>query len=81
LTPEERGHVRELVVHGVAFCVAAGIGAIILHRYYWAFERDTNSASEARGGFLTAVVIAGGIGPALTVLFFWLRNMIHRPRG
>jgi hypothetical protein len=52
----------------VAFCVAAGIGAIVLSHYYAIFEHDTDSASAARDTLLTAVVITGGVGPAVTLL-------------
>lgn len=68
--PEHHVHVRELVVHGVAFCIAAVIGAIILHHYYWFFEANTETASAAREAFLGCIVLAGGAGPAITGLFF-----------
>jgi len=34
-------------------------------------------ASDAIGAFLTCVVIAGGVGPAFTLLFFWLHGMLR----
>jgi hypothetical protein len=76
----ERHIVRELVVHGVAYLVAAGVGAIIFSRYYWFFERKTGSPSEARDAFLTCIVVAGGVGPAITLLFFWLHGMLRPSR-
>ena len=68
----------ELAVHAAAFCVAAGIGAIILSRYHVIFEHDTDSASAAREAFLTAVVIIGSVGPGVTLLLFWLGRRITR---
>jgi hypothetical protein len=59
--PSQRSIVVELVVHAVAFFVAAGIGAIVLSHYYAIFEHDTDGASAARDVFLTAVVITGGL--------------------
>ena len=76
--PSQRSVVVELVVHAVAFCVAAGIGAILLSRYYAIFEHDTDSPSAARDAFLTAVVITGGTGPAVALLIFWLGRLIIR---
>jgi hypothetical protein len=69
--------IRELVIHGVAYCLAAGLGAIILGRYYGLFERYTGSPSEARDAFLTCIVITGAIGPAITLLLFWAHKMIR----
>jgi hypothetical protein len=76
----ERHIVRELVVHGIAYCVAAGVGAIISYRYYWFFERETGSPSEARDAFLTCIAVVGSVGPATTLLCFWLRKMIRPSR-
>jgi hypothetical protein len=73
--------IRELVIHGVAYCVAAGLGAIILARYYWLFERYTGSPSGARDAFLTCTVIAGAIGPAITLLLFSAHKMIRPSRS
>ena len=70
----------ELAAHAMAFCVAAGIGAIVVSRYYAIFEHDTDSASAARDAFLTAVVITGGAGPAVTLLIFWLVRLIARQK-
>jgi hypothetical protein len=74
----ERAIVRELIVHGIAFCVAAATGAAVLYRYYPILEHDTDSASAAREAFLTCVVIAGGIGPGVTLTAFWLVRAIGR---
>ncbi len=81
MVTSERHVIRELVVHGVAFCVAAGVGAIILFHYYGFLERYTGSPSEARDAFLTCTALAGGIGPAITLLFFWLHKMIRPSRS
>jgi hypothetical protein len=70
----EHHHIRELIVHGVAFCVAAGIAAIILSRYYWFFVANTESASIAFEAYLGSCFVLGGIGAAITSLFFWLRG-------
>jgi hypothetical protein len=76
----ERHIVWELIVHGIAFCIAAAIGAAILSRYYAILEHDTDSASAAREAFVTCVVIAGGVGPAITLTAFWLARAIRRHR-
>jgi hypothetical protein len=72
--------IRELAVHGAAFCVATGIGAIILYRYYWFFAANTESASAAFEAYLTSCFIAGGVGPAITSLFFLLLGNHNRRR-
>jgi hypothetical protein len=73
--------IRELIVHGVALCVAAGIAAIILYRYYWFFVANTEGASVAFEAYLASCFVVGGVGPAITWLFFWLRgNHIRRGR-
>jgi hypothetical protein len=77
----ERHIVRELVVHGVAFCVAAVIAAIILYRHYDFLEAHTEDASQARSAFLTCIAVAGGIGPAITMLGFWFCKMIRPSHG
>ena len=74
----ERHIVRELILHGIAFCVAAAIGAVILARFYAIFEHDTNSAGEAREAYLMCVVIAGGVGPATKLTGYWLLRAIRR---
>jgi hypothetical protein len=76
----ERHIVWELIVHGIAFCIAAAIGAAILYRYYTILEHDTDSASPAREAFFTCVVIAGGVGPAITLTVFWVVRTIRRYR-
>lgn len=76
----ERHIVRELIIHGIAFCVAAAIGAAIVYRYYAILEHDTDSASAAREAFFTCVVIAGGMGPAITLTAFWLVRAVARAR-
>jgi hypothetical protein len=74
----QRQVVRELILHAVAFCVAAGIGAIVLSRYYGIFEHDTDSPSAARDAYLSAVAITGGVGPAIILLLLWLGRLIGR---
>jgi len=68
--------IRELLIHVVAISLAAAIGAVILWRYYSFFEWNTDDAGGARDAFLASVVVVGGVGPAITMLFFWLRRMI-----
>ena len=70
--------IREIIVHGVAFLIAALAGAIILWRVYWFFEWNTDSLSAAREAFLASVVVCGGVGPGITMAFFWLRARMHR---
>lgn len=76
----DRHVIRELVVHGIAFGVAAVLGAVILLHYYWFFEGNTDSPQAAREAFLASVVVTGGVGPAITMSFLWLRGMIRKPR-
>lgn len=66
---------RELIHHGIAYCIAAAIGAVILYHYYWFFEANTESASQARDVYLTCIAIVGGVGPVVTFLFLWLRRL------
>jgi hypothetical protein len=70
----EHHHIWELVIYGVAFCVAAGIAAIILYSYYWFFEKNTETTSIAFEAYLASCFVVGGVGPAITALFFWLRG-------
>jgi hypothetical protein len=77
----ERHIVQELAIHGVAFCVAAGIAAIILYRNYGFLEAHTEDANQARSAFLTCIIVAGGIGPATTMLVFWLLKILRPSRG
>jgi hypothetical protein len=74
MLPSERRHFQELVAHGVAFCMSAGVGAIILLHYYGFFERITDSPSAARDAFLTCVFVTGGVGPTITALYFLVRS-------
>jgi hypothetical protein len=74
-------HRRELAVHGLAFCVAAVIGAIVLHRFYGILERETDSARDALQVYLAWVFIAGGFGPAVTLTLFWLTRRIRSLRN
>jgi hypothetical protein len=55
--------IRELLIHGVAFCLAAAAGSILLWQFYWFFEWNTDSLSAARDAFLASAVVIGGIGP------------------
>jgi hypothetical protein len=48
----------------------------VLSRHYGIFEHDTDSASEARDAFLTAVVITGGAGPAVSLVLFWIGRRV-----
>lgn len=75
MLPSERRHFQELVTHGIAFCISAGVGAIILLHYYVFFERITDNPASARDAFLTCVFVTGGAGPTITALFFWLRSL------
>ena len=68
--------IGELLIHTTAFFSAAAIGAVILWHYYWFFEWNTDDASGARDAFLASVVVVGGLGPAITMLFLWLRKII-----
>jgi hypothetical protein len=79
-TSERRQVYRELIIHPVAFCIAAAIGAIVLSRYYGIFEHDTDTPSAARDAYLTAVVITGSAGPAVSLLLLWLVRLIRRPK-
>jgi hypothetical protein len=71
-------HIRELLIHTAAFFLAAAAGAVILGHYYWFFEWNTDDASGARDAFLASVVVVGGFGPAITMLFLWVSRMMRR---
>jgi hypothetical protein len=72
--------IRELLVHGIAFFLAAIVGAVVLSRVYWFFEWNTDSPSGARQAFLASVVVIGGVGPGITMGLLWLRSRMRRPR-
>jgi hypothetical protein len=76
--PSDHHLIRELIIHGIAFVVAAIIGATILWRFYWFFEWNTDSPSAAREAFLASVVVCGGVGPGITMAFLWLRARMRR---
>jgi hypothetical protein len=73
--------IRELLTHGVAFLLAAATGAVILHRFYWFFEWNTESPSAAREAFLASLVVLGGIGQAITLVSVWLYARIWSSRN
>jgi phosphoglycerol transferase MdoB-like AlkP superfamily enzyme len=79
--PSDHHVIHELVVHGIAFFLAAILGAIVLWRFYWFFEWNTDSPSAAREAFLASVVVVGGVGPAITLGLFWLRTRMRRSRN
>jgi hypothetical protein len=64
----------EAWIHGGAFCLAAAIGAVVVRPLYPLFEAQSESTSEAFGAYLTCVVIIGGVGTGLSLLFVWLRG-------
>jgi hypothetical protein len=53
-----------------AFCVAAAIGGLVVYPSYPRFQAQTDTAGEAFGAFLTCCVVAGGIGPLVTLCLF-----------
>jgi uncharacterized membrane protein len=71
--------IRELLIHGMAFCLAAAVGSIVLRHFYWFFEWNTDSPSAARDAFLASVVVIGGVGPGITAMFLLVCGMIRRP--
>jgi hypothetical protein len=70
-------HAKELWIHGLAFGIAAVIGAIVVHPLLPAFEAQTDTHSEALGAYLTCIVIIAGIGPGLTLCAVWLLRKIR----
>ena len=70
-----------LLVHAVAFCLAAAVGAILVYPSYPRFRAQTDTAGEAFGAFLTCCVIAGGIGPFFTLCLFALLRLCARARS
>lgn len=66
-----------LLVHAVAFCLAAAIGAVLVLPSYPRFQAQTDTAGEAFGAFLTCCVIAGGFGPALVLIVAWLVGLAN----
>jgi hypothetical protein len=75
-----RGEVKSwhLLAHAAAFCAAAAIGAIFIYPSYPRFQAQTDTAGEAFGAFLTCCVIAGGVGPLVTLCFFGLFGLRTR---
>ena len=73
-------HVRRwhLVAHGIAFCAAMGVAAIILRPYYPKIQDRTDTAGDAFGAFLTLCVIFGGLGPLVTLAFFAGQRLVRR---
>jgi hypothetical protein len=69
-----------LIAHGIAFCAASIIAAIIFYPYYPKIRYQTDSASEAFGAFLTLCVIFGGFGPLITLLFFAIQRLAKKRR-
>jgi predicted PurR-regulated permease PerM len=69
-----------MLAHAIAFCAAAAIGAILLYPLYPRFEAQTDTASEAFGAYLTCIVIAGGMGPLVTLILFGLYGLGARLR-
>jgi hypothetical protein len=76
----DRHIIRELVVYGVAYLCAAIVGVIILGRFYWFFEWNTDSPGAARQAFLASVVVVGGMGPAIAAALIWICARIRRLR-
>jgi hypothetical protein len=81
--PRRDDHVRwaHLVAHGIAFCAAMSVAAIILSPYYPKIRDRTDTAGDAFGAFLTLCVIFGGLGPLITLLFFALQRLLVRRRS
>ena len=73
-------HVRwwHLIAHGIAFCAAMGIAALILLPYYPKIQDRTDTAGDAFGAFLTLCVIFGGLGPLVTLAFFAAQRLARR---
>ena len=76
-------HVRwwHLTVHGIAFCAAMGVAAIIFlpyYRHYRKIQDRTGTAGDAFGAFLTLCVIFGGLGPLVTLAFFAGQRLVRR---
>ena len=69
-----------LLAHAMAFFAAAAIGAMLLYPLYPRFEAQTDTAGEAFGAFLTCCVIAGGIGPLVTLSLFGFYGLASRLR-
>jgi hypothetical protein len=59
-----------MLAHAIAFCAVTAIGAVLLYPSFPRFEAQTGTASEAFGAYLTCIVIAGGIGPLVTLSLF-----------
>ena len=66
------------MAHGIAFCAAMGVAAIILLPYYPEIQDRTDTAGDAFGAFLTLCVIFGGLGPVVTLAFFAGQRLVRR---
>jgi predicted PurR-regulated permease PerM len=69
-----------MLTHAIAFCAAAAIGAILLYPLYPRFEAQNDTASDAFGAYLTCIVIAGGMGPLVTLILSGLYGLGARLR-
>jgi len=80
--PRAEDHVDwpELIAHGIAFCAATVIAAIVLFPNFPKIQYHTNTTGEAFGAFLTLCVIFGGLGPLITLLFFGVRRWAEKRR-
>jgi hypothetical protein len=72
---------KECWIHGLAFGVAAVIGATLVHPLLPVFEARTDTRSEALGAYLTCIVIIAGVGPGLTLCLLWLRRKYDNLRN
>jgi hypothetical protein len=78
LRRDDHVHWWHLIAHGIAFCAAMGVAAIILLPYYPKIQDRTDTAGDAFGAFLTLCVIFGGLGPLVTLALFAAQRLVRR---
>jgi H+/Cl- antiporter ClcA len=74
------GHVnlRHVLIHAIAFVVAAAIGAVLVRPLYPLFEMQTDNAADAMWAYALCCFIAGGVGVLVTACIFEFPQLIRR---
>jgi hypothetical protein len=69
-----------VLIHTIAFVVAAAIGAVLVRPLYPLFEMQTDNATDAMWAYALCCFIAGGAGVLVTACIFELPRLIARVR-
>jgi hypothetical protein len=80
VTALDHVNLRHVLIHTVAFFVAAAIGAVLVRPLYPLFEMQTDSAADAIWAYVLCCFIAGGGGVLVTACILELPRLIARAR-